>query len=81
MSEENVEVVRRTCAAWERGKRRILRSRARSGLNTSAFPDSGTYSGGRVALDAWRSWLEAWDEFGMELEDVIDAGAPAALSR
>jgi hypothetical protein len=42
--------------------------------STSAFPDAGTYRGGRVALDAWNRWLDAWEEFSMEFVDLIDAG-------
>jgi ketosteroid isomerase-like protein len=78
MSEKNVAVVREVCAAWERGD-----WAASVGLydpdlkvvySTSAFPDAGTYRGGRVALDAWNRWLDAWEEFSMEFVDLIDAG-------
>ena len=29
---------------------------------------------GRETLDAWGRWLDAWEEFSLELEDVIEAG-------
>jgi ketosteroid isomerase-like protein len=57
MSEENVAVVREVCAAWERGDWAASVGRYDPDLkvvySTSAFPDAGTYRGGRVALDAW----------------------------
>ncbi|MCD6016260.1 MAG: SnoaL-like polyketide cyclase [Solirubrobacterales bacterium] len=78
MSQENIEVVRQTCAAWERGdwaaSAEFFAPDLEVVYSSSAFPDAGTYRGGRVALDAWRRWLEAWAEFSMEFEDVIDAG-------
>ena len=78
--------MRRICAAWERGEWSAGGELFEPGVevvySTTAFPDAGTYRGGSVALAAWTRWLEAWEEFGMELEDVIDAGADVvALSR
>jgi ketosteroid isomerase-like protein len=77
MPEENVAVVRDVCAAWERGDWAARVGRYDPDLevvySTSAFPDAGTYRGGRVALDAWNRWLDAWEEFSMELVDLIDA--------
>jgi ketosteroid isomerase-like protein len=86
MSEENVDAVRQACAAWERGEwdasAELFDPDLEVVYSTSAFPDAGTYRGGRVALDAWRRWLEAWEEFSMEFVDVIEAGEKIiALSR
>jgi ketosteroid isomerase-like protein len=78
MSEENVDAVRQACAAWERGEwdasAELFDPDLEVVYSTSAFPDAGTYRGGRVVLNAWRRWLEAWDEFRMEFVDVIEAG-------
>jgi ketosteroid isomerase-like protein len=78
MSDENVAVVRGVCAAWQRGDWAASVGRYDSDLkvvySTSAFPDAGTYRGGRVALDAWNRWLDAWEKFGIESVDLIDAG-------
>jgi ketosteroid isomerase-like protein len=78
MSQENVDVVRRTCAAWERGDWAASAEFFADGVevvySSSAFPDSGTYRGGSMALHAWRRWLEAWEEFSMEFVKVIDVG-------
>ena len=77
MPEEDVKVVRQTCAAWERGEWAASAEFFAHGLevvySSSAFPDAGTYRGGSVALNAWSRWLEAWEEFSMEFVDVIDA--------
>jgi ketosteroid isomerase-like protein len=43
-------------------------------FSTTSFPDAGTYRGGRAVLDAWGRWLEVWDDFSMEFQDVIDNG-------
>jgi len=78
MSQENVDAVRQVCAYWERGEWRasaeLFDPRLEVVYSTTAFPDAGTYRGGRVALDAWRRWLEAWEEFSMEVVDVIEDG-------
>ena len=75
---ENVEVVRRVYADWERGQWAASADLFDPGLevvfSASAFPDAGTYRGGRETLDAWGRWLDAWEEFSLELEDVIEAG-------
>ena len=86
MSRENVETVRRVCSAWEGGDWAASTEFFDPGLevvySTSAFPDAGTYRGGRVALEAWNRWLEAWDEFSMEFVDLIEAdGRIIALNR
>jgi ketosteroid isomerase-like protein len=86
MSQENVDAVRQACAAWERGEwaasAELFDPDLEVVYSTSAFPDAGTYRGGRVALDAWRHWLEAWEEFSMEFVDVIEAGEEiVALNR
>jgi ketosteroid isomerase-like protein len=78
MSEEDVEVVRQACAYWERGdwagSAELFDPGVEVVYSTTAFPDAGTYRGGRMALDAWTRWLEAWEAFSMELVDVIEAG-------
>jgi ketosteroid isomerase-like protein len=78
MSQENVDAVRQVYAYWERGQWAASADLFDPGLevvySTSAFPDAGTYRGGRVALHAWSRWLEAWEEFSVELVDLVEAG-------
>jgi ketosteroid isomerase-like protein len=75
MSQENVEAVREALGHWERGDwaaaAELFDPDVEVVYSATAFPDGGTYRGGRVALEAWKRWLEAWDQFTMELEDVI----------
>jgi ketosteroid isomerase-like protein len=78
MSQENVEAVRQVNASWERAEwaasAELFDPEMEVVFSTTAFPDPGTYRGGRTALDAWGRWLEAWEDFSIELEDVIEAG-------
>ena len=78
MPSGNTEVVRRLFAYWERGEWQasadLFDPFFEAVFSARAFPDPGTYRGARRTLDAWRRWLEAWEEFGLELEDVVDAG-------
>jgi ketosteroid isomerase-like protein len=78
MAKEDVEAVRRVCAHWERGDwagpDELFDPNVEAVFSTTSFPDPGTYRGGRAVLDAWRRWLEAWDDFNMVFEDVVDNG-------
>lgn len=78
MPRENIDAVRAACDHWERGdwaaNPDVFDRDLEAVFSTTAFPDAGTYRGGRVVLEAWRRWLEAWDEFRIELVDIIDAG-------
>jgi len=78
MSRENVELVWRVNAYWQRGDwqagAELFDPDLEVVFSTSSFPDPGTYRGGRVALAAWSRWLEAWEEFSMEVDEVIEVG-------
>src|ERR687896_131196 len=78
MSRENVDAVRQVCADWERwnwaSAAELFDAELEVEFSTTSFSDAGTYRGGRAVLDAWRRWLEVWDDFRMDLEDLIDNG-------
>jgi ketosteroid isomerase-like protein len=78
MSRENVDTVRRLFDYWERGEwqasAELFDPAFEAVFSARAFPDPGTYRGARATLDAWRGWLDAWEEFGLELEDTIPVG-------
>jgi ketosteroid isomerase-like protein len=78
MSRDNVDTVRRLFEYWERGEwqasAELFDPEFEAVFSAGAFPDPGTYRGGRRTLDAWRNWLDAWDEFSLELEDAIAVG-------
>jgi ketosteroid isomerase-like protein len=78
VSQESLEAVREVLADWERGDWASSAERFDPDLevvfSATSFPDAGTYRGGRAVLDAWGRWLEAWDEFSMEFDDVLGRG-------
>ena len=78
MSRENVDTVRGLFDYWEQGdwqaSAELFDPEFVAVFSSGAFPDPGTYRGARRTLDAWRSWLEAWEEFSLELEDAIPVG-------
>jgi ketosteroid isomerase-like protein len=78
MPRENVDTVRRLFAYWEQGEwqasAELFDPDFEAVFSSGAFPDPGTYRGARRTLDAWRAWLEAWEEFSLELEDAISVG-------
>jgi ketosteroid isomerase-like protein len=78
MSGENVETVRRLFGYWENGEwqasAELFDPEFDAIFSAGAFPDPGTYRGARKTLNAWRDWLEAWDEFSLELEEAIPVG-------
>jgi ketosteroid isomerase-like protein len=78
MSRANVDTVRRLFDYWEQGEwqasAELFDPEFEAVFSSGAFPDPGTYRGARRTLDAWRAWLEAWEEFSLELEDAIPVG-------
>jgi ketosteroid isomerase-like protein len=79
MSQENVEVVRRTMALFEQGE---VTSIFAQGLATSEVelrpavevPGAGTYVGLDGVSEFMRVWTESFDRWTMRTERVIDAG-------
>jgi ketosteroid isomerase-like protein len=82
MSQENVELVRRVFAtAAEHETPAARAAAARAFLHPEAEwypqredPDSTPRKGLDEILDYLEQWFEAWDEFRMEPESLIDAG-------
>ena len=78
MSKDNVEAVHQLFAYWERGEwqasAELFDPDFEAVFSATAFPDPGSYRGARRTLDAWRRWLEAWEEFSLELEETIGVG-------
>jgi len=86
MPPDNVDAVRRLFDYWEKGEwqasAELFDPDFEAVFSAKAFPDPGSYRGARSTLDAWRHWLEAWEEFSLELEDTIEAGnGVVALNR
>ena len=70
MSQENVELVRSICAAWDRGDYSSV-GWAHPDFEFVAAdgPSPGTWSGIAEAAAGWREWLSAWDDFHLEPEE------------
>jgi ketosteroid isomerase-like protein len=75
MSQENVEVIQRTYAAFERGDISAALEDADSGLVTyRADPEAATWHGPEGFLQALADWTEGFDQFSASAEEFIDAG-------
>jgi ketosteroid isomerase-like protein len=75
MSQENVEVVRRTNEAFESGDLPAAMRAVHPDLVTyRADPDAGTFHGREGFLEAFADWLEGFADFGFTAEEYFDAG-------
>jgi ketosteroid isomerase-like protein len=78
MSQENVEVVRRANEALKRGDREAaLADYHRDAVwnDLAHAPDSPeTVQGLRALRTIWDQWEQAFDDFGADIEEFIDAG-------
>jgi ketosteroid isomerase-like protein len=86
MARDEVEMVRILFGYWERGEwpasPELFAPDFEAVFSGTSFPDPGSYRGGRSTMAAWQRWLDAWEEFSMELEETVPAeGRVVALNR
>jgi ketosteroid isomerase-like protein len=78
MSEKNVEMLKRSNAAFNRGDRVGALDDYHPEIEVRDLqpaPDSPERLLGRASVDAyWAQWQDAFDEFTAEIEEYIDAG-------
>ena len=77
MSQENVEVVRRQAEAYARGDWREAMSHFAPDVVYDITRNSvggGVFHGLDGVRAGYREWLDTWDDYRVELVDVIDAG-------
>src|SRR5512133_758206 len=75
MSGENVEIVRRGYAAFERGDLESMLADVAPGLVAyRAEPEGATFHGPDGLLEAIADWTEGFDEFRASADGFIDAG-------
>jgi ketosteroid isomerase-like protein len=75
MSQENVEIVRGTYAAFERGDISAALDDAAPDLVTyRADPEAATWHGPEGFLQALADWTEGFDHFSAKAEEFIEAG-------
>jgi ketosteroid isomerase-like protein len=76
MSQENVEVVRRSLDAFERGDFDAAMEALdpRIEYDLTHFPDGKVYLGHDGVREAFRIWLGTWEDYRQEIDEVIDLG-------
>ena len=81
MSRENVEIVRRTFEAYERGDIAAMLADAHLDLIThrATMPMADTYHGHEGFLQAFIDWIEDFEEFSVTAEEFIDASDTQVL--
>jgi ketosteroid isomerase-like protein len=81
MSQENVEIVRRCCEAFDRGDyESALEALAPEvEYDLSHFPDGGVYRGHEGVREAFRIWMGTWEDYRQERDEPIDAGDQVIL--
>ena len=80
MSQENVELVRRSLWAFENDGE-AFRETLHSEIEWRPFEDGHTPSfGPEGGMRIRNAWLDAWDEHRIDIEDVIDAGDDVVAS-
>jgi ketosteroid isomerase-like protein len=77
MSQENVEIVRRTVDAYASGdiEAALLAYDPDVEFDVStARPEGGVFHGPRGVEEGVQAWVGRWAEYRFEVEDIIDAG-------
>jgi ketosteroid isomerase-like protein len=76
MSQENVEIVRRCCEAFDRGDYEAALEALAPDVeyDLTHFPDGGVYRGREGVREAFRIWMGTWEEYRQERDELVDAG-------
>jgi uncharacterized protein len=76
MSQENVEIVRSCCEAFDRGDYEAALDAFAPDVeyDLSHFPDGGVYRGHEGVREAFRTWMGTWEDYRQERDEPIDAG-------
>ena len=73
MSDDNVEIVRSICAAWERGDFSSAEWAHREIEYVIVDgPTPGSWIGRAGMVEGWRGFLDAWKDFRAEAEEFRD---------
>jgi ketosteroid isomerase-like protein len=76
MSRQNVEVVRKSFDAYQRGDwERVVRDADPDieVIQPPDFPDARSYHGHSGLVEVLRWWPSQWERFHVELTEVLDA--------
>jgi ketosteroid isomerase-like protein len=76
MSQENVDRLRASWDAWNRGDFDVSMLDPEVVFEDTVLPDSAgeTYRGPEGVVRGWFRWAESWEEFTTEVEQIVDAG-------
>jgi ketosteroid isomerase-like protein len=77
MSQENVDLVRRSIGAFNSGDWDESLEYMDEGIEWQApfvVPDQDTYVGRAGVRDFWTAWTDNFEGFRLEVEELIDAG-------
>jgi ketosteroid isomerase-like protein len=83
MSDANVELIRESYAAWIRDDVEWLIAHSDPGIEIiqpRELPDSKAYRGHAGLREALEDWPKQWDEFRLELLEVVDVSDTKAVS-
>jgi ketosteroid isomerase-like protein len=77
MSSANVEIVRRAYAAWNAGDYEDAAAMMAPEVEwrlPQNLPDADTWSGASAVRDGLERFLGSWEEFRVEVQELIDEG-------
>src|SRR4051812_6043289 len=78
MSEENVRIARASIEVWDTGDLDSALDDVHPDIvwiNSGTIPDLPTeYRGHKGVRQFWADWREVWEQFTIELEQVLDVG-------
>jgi ketosteroid isomerase-like protein len=85
MSQENVEFVKQFFAAGEAMDKQALLEVLPAFIEQTCDPeiewiedpqraDGRTYRGHEGVRESWEQWLDQWDDWGFEVERIVDCG-------
>ena len=83
MSQEWVDLVRLGFEAIERGDLAVFDGMTTEDLvlvQPPEVPDAKTYEGRSAIADSMEDWPNQWEDFRMDLVEIIDAGDEVAVS-
>jgi ketosteroid isomerase-like protein len=83
MSQENVELVKLGFEAWLRGDLAALEENTMPDVvivQPPEVPDSKTYEGRAAILDMWEDWPRQWEDFQLDLVELIDVSDDTVVS-
>jgi len=83
MSEDNVRLVRLGFEAIARGDLALVEEFTESDVvmvQPPEVPDAKTYEGRGAIREAMEDWPTQWEDFRMDLVEIIDAGDDAVVS-